>query len=929
MTSASAGLESPVAEPRREVRFGLVLYGGISLAIYMYGVVLELWRLVRASRGEERNAYTELLKRAEVSAAVDVISGTSAGGINGVLLGKALATGADLAALRRFWVEAADLGPLIRGAEDLEPTSLLKSEYFEAKLAGAFDAMDRRTTNRPLAGSLDLFVSGTRLRGKPRRFRDIFGQDVDTLEFAKLFHLKYRQKGYNPTDREVGYDRNDFEHKDNGMLVEISRATSAFPGAFQPRRIVRGKHNQPLFLPDDPGAYYTDGGVLQNRPFTETIGTIFTRMSDRPVQRILLSLDPNPESFEAHDDPGDEPEVLDVVAKAMSGIPMYQSIASDLEALTRHNERVRTLNRLIGALEDRIREAFGDKVNAGTDDEFREFLSQQVLHEVYQELKRDAIGDDLAGRIAAAAGLDDTQRRIVRETIEARSKTADDGAAVLPQDRERAAAAARGRRTRFLQQFDDAFRLRRAQYLIEQVQNVIDDMPSVAGEDRAEREPFRAALRKLWASYDRMRSHRFLIFRGDNETARAVRALAQESGSALHAAAARVLDQVAAALDREMGAIKDDLLRTAREIDDDIARLHERRAGFLRPLYSSFLRMAQRYEIRDMLLYPVDELAGIGERVEIGFVRVAPNTATYVQKTPSQKLTGENLGFFGAFLSDRWRENDILWGRLDAAEVVTRVVLHDRPDEQEGFIRAAQDEICRAELPHVFERRPNLDYKVYLEREHKVGEEDVRHLPQSQRVDLALRAAAAARNMVRRLSTSGPRPTQPLFKWAGSALGTSLALVKHPAQAIWAAEPGARQFMTIALFAAFVLAVASFTGQALGLLTAAPIVRSAATAAILVYAIYVALLEVVERRRVWLVVLAVIAAAALFWREALAYLTAVSGFATLPAPVLSLIVIGAFLFGAAAAMVARRWVELVAALVGLLAIAALALAATK
>jgi hypothetical protein len=43
----------------REVRLGLVCYGGVSLAIYMHGVTKELYKLVRAARAFER-AYEAL-----------------------------------------------------------------------------------------------------------------------------------------------------------------------------------------------------------------------------------------------------------------------------------------------------------------------------------------------------------------------------------------------------------------------------------------------------------------------------------------------------------------------------------------------------------------------------------------------------------------------------------------------------------------------------------------------------------------------------------------------------------------------------------------------------------------------------------------------------------------------------------------------------
>jgi hypothetical protein len=52
----------PLEDPSREIRIGLVHYGGVSLAIYIYGVVFEFWRLVRASCGEEHNTYSAYLK---------------------------------------------------------------------------------------------------------------------------------------------------------------------------------------------------------------------------------------------------------------------------------------------------------------------------------------------------------------------------------------------------------------------------------------------------------------------------------------------------------------------------------------------------------------------------------------------------------------------------------------------------------------------------------------------------------------------------------------------------------------------------------------------------------------------------------------------------------------------------------------------------
>src|SRR6478736_2997613 len=88
----------------KELRLALVLYGGVSLCVYMHGITKELHRLVRASVPEAAGApegaapaseqvWRRLLGRLAEGASgvatrvvVDVVAGTSAGGINGVYL---------------------------------------------------------------------------------------------------------------------------------------------------------------------------------------------------------------------------------------------------------------------------------------------------------------------------------------------------------------------------------------------------------------------------------------------------------------------------------------------------------------------------------------------------------------------------------------------------------------------------------------------------------------------------------------------------------------------------------------------------------------------------------------------------------------------------------------------------------------------------
>ncbi len=139
---------------QRENRFAVVMYGGVSLAIYINGVTQELLSLVRAKAEETtdlgapalldateqdltgaisvyRKLGQYLLDRNHENRAkslmqakptdseirtrfvVDVISGTSAGGINGMFLAKALARNQGMDGLKNLWLSEGDLSKLL------------------------------------------------------------------------------------------------------------------------------------------------------------------------------------------------------------------------------------------------------------------------------------------------------------------------------------------------------------------------------------------------------------------------------------------------------------------------------------------------------------------------------------------------------------------------------------------------------------------------------------------------------------------------------------------------------------------------------------------------------------------------------------------------------------------------------------------------
>jgi len=124
----------------KELRLAVVLFGGVSLAIYQHGVNREILNLVRASKichrdksleGDAKSGsgfhayypdeperstgdvYLEFLQTLgrdiDLRVIVDVIAGASAGGINGVALATALAHDLSLMPITDLWLTEADM----------------------------------------------------------------------------------------------------------------------------------------------------------------------------------------------------------------------------------------------------------------------------------------------------------------------------------------------------------------------------------------------------------------------------------------------------------------------------------------------------------------------------------------------------------------------------------------------------------------------------------------------------------------------------------------------------------------------------------------------------------------------------------------------------------------------------------------------------
>lgn len=737
-------------DPAREIRIGLVLYGGVSLAVYIYGVVFEVWRLVRASRGIDENSYSPLLRSADAWATVDIASGASAGGINGVLLAKALATGADLGAVRTLWVDGGDFDTLLRSTREVDPPSLLSTERFEELVAEGLAAMDRSATPWPLVDLFDLFAPGTRLRPYKQVAVDELGQEIEMRQYRKIFHLKFRKRGYNEADPKLGYDRNDFGRDMNTALARVIRATSAFPAAFEPRRIVKTLETERLFEEGEPeDAWFSDGGILHNRPFTETLATIFTRAAERPVSRWLLSVEPDPEHFKAPPGPDVYPEAPEVVGKALMSIPRYQSIAGDLGDLAAHRTRVRRAQAFLRRVDEVAATVDADVL--GDDTAFATFLDSQLLYEAYEPLRAQALGATLRERLFDAVAF------------------------TLPRQRESAAAGVAefvdALTPDALAELDAAYELRRVYYLLERVRAVRGALGARALKRLAPRQ------RSLWAEFDRVQQGLWTEFQDPrNQRAAALQALTGRMDADLTAAVVEALGKARGPLKTCLDEVRANVASISDDLDSELGAAASELA---------FATVFRRYALWDMFVLPIDQLADAAERDVVRFIRISPEATSYIRKPAANKLAGDTLRHFGAFARRAWRQNDILWGRLDAAEVLTRVVLADRPaDDVTAAIRSVQEEIVAEELPDVAG-----DYRAHLENEYAVGSETLAVIPASDRVTFVLRAGTVTRNLMRRLGNASITSGLPvLFRWAGRGLGLAVTVFRWPVQAVWGGD---------------------------------------------------------------------------------------------------------------------------------------------
>lgn len=710
---------SPVTELTQELRLATTMTGGVSLAIWMAGVAREINLLTQASQWRRQGGafpadsglskesaaslqlYAGLIDLLDLVVDVDILSGTSAGGINAALLASSRVTGADLGGLRDLWLDLGALIDLLRDPRDKYAPSLL---YGDERMFAALATQIPRLETGPFPPSAfpggarnpstTLYVTTTLLAGENSRFTDSFGTLVQDVDRRGVFTF---------TEAELA-------RPDNvGAVALAARSSASFPIAFEPSFLpfeagTPARAKVPARPPMAPFTNITrphwaaDGGLLNNRPIGVLLKRIFDRPARRSVRRVLLfvvpSSGPAPDLVtEVPPDDLDRPlGLVDGLLKDLAAITT-QSIAADLGEIRVHQDRMQArtdtklrLAELAATLPEGSR-----LLTTSLLDDYRTREATKQAQALTDALLRqlgtwprassettESVPENWEPELAVGGDGDQICRSRITEVVRGRwSQPADQA---LP---ECAADLARYGRPAYDLAKGCALAVVRAAYRLARDSTDLTELTEITTAIHAAFPPANAVeptalVRSVC-------------------TNSVVRQGPLKSAAALIAADyLRELTVSSEAWDQLGSALVDGRTTLMRLATDPASAADAPAGSFLAQCNTAFgqLHIYLRYlahvadprvvaiKLFDLAttqraMLPAE--ADIDQSVEL--VQVSADTRSLLApdwQTAQQKLTGMQFHHFGAFYKRSWRANDWMWGRLDGAGWLVHVLLDPR-----------------------------------------------------------------------------------------------------------------------------------------------------------------------------------------------------------------------------------------------------------
>lgn len=656
-----------------EIRIALAMSGGIALTVYEAGVAHELWRAATALDSSGASVYRRALGEAKMRFIVDIITGASAGGINAIFLGSALSTNADFGALHDLWLEVADLARL---EYRKNPESLLNNDAIRKAMATNLGVNMRQAPGRPTPDKEDLVVTVTRtnLGGRRRVLTDFL--DHQAVVVTKEDPITFKAADFWRPER-------------LDDLVNAAMATSAFPVVFPAVKMAE--------------TYYADGGLLDNQPVGHAIRAIRDKQAFYRTKRYVVFVEPNPDTSQepAPHKPSATEVALQIPFLGVKG-NIWNAIL-DMEDFNRRRAYYESVSAVMQESELQLLSARLAPPIVLAELRFDELF---LAHDPMRYARWNAVADRAFGRDKVA-----TVKWMVK-VVEA--------------------AADMDFRLRWLRALIQAINLR-----LEPSDPLAEDglgliIAAEPGAESPKRILYRLLGELLDALYTRGKSERASPFNIGRRI--------DEWGKMLD----KPDDQVT--LTKDLTAFVDHVrdwtsahaAAIARRIEDEVGRLAQTPGDFreicryvcgvvewsdvLEKTIPVGAALFNAFKQRDRLDYALSALTDLHYKLDIEFVRISPNDTTNLhlagrmapgpgESLAQAKLAGEVLGHMGGFLDERWRRNDYIWGRLDAAEIILILIAKSARDTNPAF-----SDMLRTYLPQVQQEILDDEYAKYQAR---------------------------------------------------------------------------------------------------------------------------------------------------------------------------------------------------------------------
>jgi patatin-related protein len=781
--------KTPGAIPERELRLALVCYGGVSLAVYMHGITREILKLIRASRAyhaipedkaatgryedehrhhgelDTERVYFQLLQQiggtVRLRVLVDVIAGASAGGINGIMLARALAFDLSLDPHRKLWLELADVDELLDpqarasnlskaymrplfwlaglqqrrrqrrlGSAGEDPEVLhnlslfMRSRWFEPPFSGsrmsammldALEAMggEEQTCSHnsllPPGLPLELFVTTTDFWGQPQTIALHDPPEIQEREHRHLFQFHHHctQDGIRAST--LGRDQ-------LPSLAFAARATSSFPGAFPPTRLPemdalvhqRGMDwaGREAFIREQFKTSRRAGERPEDAAFID--GSV---LMNKPVSVALDAVQRHPAHRQTdrrlvYLEPNPEvereleheiPGFFKTIVGALSNIPRHQPIRDDLEWIASFNEQVHLHREVADGVRAQVLETMGALLDA-------ELITAPDARTIGR-LRSDA---NTRAAVEAGYAYEGYTRLKVLGLLDELAVLFEHSSRGLSRAEAvaRVQAWARMKRIRPMGHTAASARYGDAAPWVLFLRNydIRHRLRRVLLLIRRSNElytaPSLAGVAELEAHLDQLKLRLYHRAEQLREHLHWRSQKLQRADTALQGHHLNAfLVQLRENLDLEQfdAALDEDLAVWCSDLPD---------LSLAREVLTAYCGFAQY----DVLTFPMTGNQNLDALEEIKVDRIAVDDANTLRKGGARDvLKGVQFGNFGAFFSRRSRENDYLWGRLTAAERLVDIVCSAAPEAVAAGVDLAAIKkalflsILEAESPHLGE----------------------------------------------------------------------------------------------------------------------------------------------------------------------------------------------------------------------------------